>query len=241
MERKTNDCDPQNYIRQLNAFNRWLDAHYLPPAAQLLWYKLIALFNACGWTQWVQADNLRLTVMIGAGSEKAAIHARDALVQAGLLEYVRGTRGNPNRYRMHWFETPADRETDRETAGQTGGIDKQDEIQTKREDKDAAVPAALCDAFAQYAQMRKKNRRPMTDAAKRMALAELDRLAPGDTAQQREILNRSVMNGWLGLFPLPTGQKEDADKPPASYEIEEMERRLLYGKIEYKKSTDRLI
>ena len=244
MERK-NDGNPQNYLHQLNAFHRWLDAHYLPPAAQLLWFKLIALFNGCGWPQWVQADNLRLMVLIGAGSEKAAVHARDALVQAGLLEYVRGVKGCPNRYRMRWFGAPSDRETDREndreSAGQDGDLNKQEINQTKREKNDADVPPALCDAFTQYENMRKKSRRPMTAAAKRMALAELEKLAPGDPAKQCEILNRSVMNGWFGLFPLPAGQNEDADRPPASYDIEEIERRLLYGKIEYKKSAERII
>ena len=229
MERK-NDGNPQNYLHQLNAFHRWLDAHYLPPAAQLLWFKLIALFNGCGWPQWVQADNLRLMVMIGAGSEKAAVHARDALVQAGLLEYVRGVKGCPNRYRMRWFGAPSDRETDREndreSAGQDGDLNKQEINQTQ---------VLMC------ARERKKSRRPMTAAAKRMALAELEKLAPGDPAKQCEILNRSVMNGWFGLFPLPAGQNEDADRPPASYDIEEIERRLLYGKIEYKKSAERII
>ena len=239
MERK-NDIDPQNYIHQLNAFNRWLDANYLPPAAQLLWYKLIALFNGCGWTRWVQADNLRLMVMIGAGTEKAAITARDALVKAGLLEYVKGVRGNPNRYRMHWFDAPSDRENDSVSTGQNGDINKQDTDQTKRENKDAAVPAALCGAFAQYENMRKKSRRPMTEAAKQLALEELERLAPGDIPRQREILNRSVLNGWLGLFPLPAGQKENADEMPASYDIAEMEKRLLHGRIEYQKQTDRI-
>lgn len=238
MERK-NDGNPQNYLHQLNAFHRWLDAHYLPPAAQLLWFKLIALFNGCGWPQCVQADNLRLMVMIGAGSEKAAVHARDALAEAGLLEYDRGVKGCPNRYRMRWFGAPSDRETDRESAGQDGDINKQEINQTKRENKDADVPPALCDAFTQYEKMRKKSRRPMTAAAKQMALAELEKLAPGDPAKQREILNRSVMNGWFGLFPLPAGQNEDADRPPASYDIEEIERQLLYGKIEYKKHDDR--
>ena len=183
--------------------------------------------------------------MIGAGSEKAAVHARDTLVQAGLLEYVRGVKGCPNRYRLRWFDAPSGRETgrenDRETAGQDGDLNKQEIDQTKRDNKDADVPPALCDAFTQYEKMRKKSRRPMTAAAKRMALAELEKLAPGNPAKQREILNRSVMNGWFGLFPLPAGQNEDADRPPASYDIEEIERRLLYGKIEYKKSAERII
>lgn len=35
------------YIELINGFENWLETHHLPIASQLLWYKLIALFNRC--------------------------------------------------------------------------------------------------------------------------------------------------------------------------------------------------
>jgi len=36
-----------SYIDLINAFEKWLETNYLPSSAQLLWYKLIMLFNKC--------------------------------------------------------------------------------------------------------------------------------------------------------------------------------------------------
>ena len=91
------------YITQLNAFHRWLYTNHLPPKAKLLWFMLIGLFNTAGWPEWIQVDARHIMQWIGAGNEKTAYRARDALVRAGLLEYRRGHKGCPNRYRMCWF------------------------------------------------------------------------------------------------------------------------------------------
>ena len=92
-----------HYITQVNMFHRWLDTHYLPPNARLLWFMLIDLCNSCGWAEWFQADTKRLMRWIDASDARAAYRARDALVAAGLLEYQRGHKGCPNRYRMQFF------------------------------------------------------------------------------------------------------------------------------------------
>ena len=91
------------YVTQINAFHRFTEGHYLSANAQLLWFKLMNLFNVCGWPEWVQADANRIMHWIGAGNVKAVYRARDALVKAGLLEYVKGHKGCPNRYRMRYF------------------------------------------------------------------------------------------------------------------------------------------
>lgn len=94
----------QNFIAQMNAFDRWLETNYLPTAAQLLWYKLFVLFNKCGWEEWIQVDNLKLMLMIGVKSEKSAILARDKLLEANLIDYQKGKKNKPNRYRMIYFD-----------------------------------------------------------------------------------------------------------------------------------------
>lgn len=92
------------YIDQINAFERWCDSNYLPPLSQLLWYKLFKLNNRAGWNQWVQIDNLRLMAEIQVRREATFIDLRDKLFDAKLIEYKKGHKGSPNRYRIIKFE-----------------------------------------------------------------------------------------------------------------------------------------
>ena len=103
------------YITQLNTFHRWLDTHYLPAGAVLLWFRLIGLFNANGWPEWVQLDARRIMQWLDAGNEKTAYRARDALVRAGLPEYRKGHKGCPNRYRLCYFPNDPRREKESES------------------------------------------------------------------------------------------------------------------------------
>ena len=86
------------YIEYLNEFNRWLESNVLPGNAQLMFFKFLDVFNRAGWPEYVQVDNLRLTLMIDAGAVTTAIRARDKLVESGFLVYVRGKKGAPNKY-----------------------------------------------------------------------------------------------------------------------------------------------
>lgn len=92
-----------NYIAEINAFERWLETHYLPISSQLLWYKLMGICNRAGWSEWVTVDNLRLMAAMQMGREATLIKARDELIKAGLIEYQKGKKGSPNRYRMISF------------------------------------------------------------------------------------------------------------------------------------------
>lgn len=92
-----------NYITEINAFERWLETNYLPISAQLLWYKLICLFNKCGWCEWVTVDNLRLMAAMQMSREATFIKVRDELIKAGLIEYQKGKKGSPNKYKLISF------------------------------------------------------------------------------------------------------------------------------------------
>lgn len=244
-----------NYITQINAFHRFTACQYLPPNAQLLWFKLMHLCNTCGWPEWLQIDTLRLTALLGAADKKAALRARDALVEAGLLEHVPGCKGRPSRYRLTDLAsvTCTNEESSESSTGngtengsgnstengteygvenepKTGRIIRQDKEKTRRDD--SLVPAELAPVWRAYAEMRKKMRKPLTDSAARLVLQTLGTLAPDRPDEMRKILEQSILNGWAGVFPL---KKEEAPEPPASYDIAEFERRLLYGKIEYRK------
>lgn len=88
------------YIDRLNAFNRWLEHNYLPHVSQLMYFRLLDLFNRCGWAEWVSVDNLRLMSMVHVESKNTLLRARDKLVQAGWLEFRKGKKGLPNQYRL---------------------------------------------------------------------------------------------------------------------------------------------
>ena len=92
-----------SYLAEINAFERWLESNYLPISSQLLWYKMMNLFNRSGWSEWVVVDNLRLMATMSMGREATLIKARDELIKAGRIVYQKGRKGSPNRYKMIYF------------------------------------------------------------------------------------------------------------------------------------------
>ncbi len=89
-----------DYIREINAFERWCENNRLPIPAQMLWYKLMQRFNRNGWCEWVSVDNLTLMAAMQMSREATFIQVRNELIKAGLIEYQKGKKGSPNRYRM---------------------------------------------------------------------------------------------------------------------------------------------
>ena len=73
------------YIEYLNAFNQWLETNALPTSSQLMYYKLLHVFNRAGWPEDVGVDNLRLMLMTDIKSESTVIRAREKLVEAGFI------------------------------------------------------------------------------------------------------------------------------------------------------------
>lgn len=88
------------YIDYLNRFNRWLDSNTLSSSAQLLYFKILDVFNRANWPECVQIDNRRLTLLADVYSEKSAIKARNELVEVGLIAYEQGKKGNPGKYSL---------------------------------------------------------------------------------------------------------------------------------------------
>ena len=72
----------------------------LPTTAQLLWYKLMQFANRLYWPEWFSIDNDRLTSIIGAGSDQTVRKARQQLADAGLLQFEKGVKGRPSRYKL---------------------------------------------------------------------------------------------------------------------------------------------
>ena len=99
------------YIEYLNAFNQWLETNALPTSSQLMYYKLLHVFNRAGWPEDVGVDNLRLMLMTDIKSESTVIRAREKLVEAGFIRYQKGKKGAPNRYSLAKYTVKNERET----------------------------------------------------------------------------------------------------------------------------------
>lgn len=89
-----------DYIKQDLAFEDWCENNYLPISAYVIWRKLFKRFNRSGWCEWVTVDNLTLMADTQIKSEKSLILYRNKLIECGLIEYEKGSKGNPNKYKM---------------------------------------------------------------------------------------------------------------------------------------------
>lgn len=77
---------------------------------------------------------------------------------------------------------------------------KEKETKTIRE-RSFVSEENLNQAIVRYIEHRERLKKPMAEDAISMLLDELMKLG-SDTGERVEILNRSVMNGWIGIFPL---------------------------------------
>lgn len=93
------------YIEHLNAFNQWLESNTLPVNAQLMFFKLLNVFNKAGWPELVQVDNLRMMSMIGVEDKRSMFRARDQLMEAGIISFKKGTKGKPSQYKLGFVYT----------------------------------------------------------------------------------------------------------------------------------------
>lgn len=75
---------------------------------------------------------------------------------------------------------------------------------------DARVDAAL----EEYKAFRKAMKRALTDRAMQLAVKKLETLAGNDADKKIAIIEQSIVNGWVGLFPLKEEQasKQDAGR-----------------------------
>ena len=149
-----------NYLAEIIAFERWLENNYLTRDAQLLWYRLMYQANKCNWPEWVAVDNLRLMAAMQMSREATFIKVRDDLLKAGLIEYQKGKKGSPNKYRLIPFtfknvvksevETvvKSEVETVVQQVAETVDIDKyKTETKNKKKDTNVSKEKSTCGDF----------------------------------------------------------------------------------------------
>lgn len=93
-----------NYLTEIIAFNQFAQRSQISDKAQLLWYGLMAINNECGWPVWFTAPLMRLMPMVHSTSNQTIYHARQELVDLGLLEVKKGHRGQAAAYHLIPFE-----------------------------------------------------------------------------------------------------------------------------------------
>ena len=107
------------YIDRLNAFNRWLESNALPGNAQLMYFKLLNVFNRAGWPESVQVDTLRLMQMTDIADKRTAYRARDRLAEAGFISFQKGSKGRPTRFNLMECKNPTQYGTENSTRNGT--------------------------------------------------------------------------------------------------------------------------
>ena len=85
-------------------------------------------------------------------------------------------------------------------------IDKEKDKRTKGVDalvKKYGIGEKLTETLREFASMRKLMKKPMTDYAMELLIKKLRKMSP-DEGQQVEIVNQSIREGWLGVYPIKT-------------------------------------
>ena len=73
-----------------------------------------------------------------------------------------------------------------------------------------AIPENIRAVWPAFVEMRKAKKKPMTDHIAGLIFAELKKFTTNPAAQVR-IIERSIMNGWAGVFQLPDEEKKTYD------------------------------
>lgn len=87
---------------------------------------------------------------------------------------------------------------------------------------DRADRSPLEIAMDDFAKARKAMKKPLTDKARDLTMAELEKLAPGDEAMQIAILNQSIQRGWQGVFALKDAPAPKKTETPRKDDVERL-------------------
>jgi hypothetical protein len=72
-----------------------------------------------------------------------------------------------------------------------------------------SLPPELRDPFKEFLEHRKQIKKPMSDHAVTLMLKKLVEMSGGETETAKQILEQSIVNGWVGIFPLKEKPKGD--------------------------------
>ena len=73
------------------------------------------------------------------------------------------------------------------------------------------IDKKVMNGIEEFKDFRKKIKKPMTDRAVELFVSKLKKLS-SDPDEQLEIINRSIMHGWTGIYPLDNGMQKKNNK-----------------------------
>ena len=137
-----------NYILLNEGFYRWLETNHLQIQSQLLFLKLIHLFNISGWSEWLAVETRRIMSLVQTKREKTFIEWRNKLLGKKLIFYTKGRKGSPSKYKLNdgitfiseaKSEAKSEVKSEVKSEAQTADIYKQNKTKLKKENTAHAV------------------------------------------------------------------------------------------------------
>lgn len=214
-----------SYIDLIKAFERWLKTNSLPSLSQLLWYKLIYLFNECGWREWITVDNRRLMSELHISNEKTFINYRDKLIEAKLFEYKKGKKGCPNQYKINTVNFTVQNTVKFivENTVESTNINRLRQEDKKESKKREKSFDELIENYTQNEELRqalkdhlpiRKRRGSLTNSSIELGFKNLEALTKNikdedvKNEEKIKIVQQSIANGWGGFFEVKNKSKQ---------------------------------
>lgn len=153
-----------------------------------------------------------------------------AIYMMDIQNYIGKSSTEGDRKRNYRHKIEKEKQEIKQISGQMSGlssdkhppeIEKEIELEIKTEleiEKDKKGPKlgrfspddGLDEALKEFFKMRKAMKKPMTDRAVTLLINNLNKLTI-DPDEQIEILNQSIMNGWLSVYPIKSNQKSSTN------------------------------
>lgn len=151
------------------------------------------------WQNWYSEDSLASRRQRSRGKVRRFLNYLETIQQ--IIQHkskVKSIITIINYDKYQWNDT-----TDSTTDGQ-----QTDTIKKYKKEKE--VKESIIDfesTLLEFQKMRKNIKKPMTENAVKLLRNELEKLAPWDDNIKIAIMNKSIMNCWLWVFPLKEDEK----------------------------------
>ena len=210
-----------NFIQQVRRFDE-LSAGNLTPNAIAIYYHLLNVNNRCGWKEWFSESDLWISRFVGIKRHETILAAINLLKQKGFIEFERGTKRNiPTKYKIivlnnsteHSTEHSTINSTEHSTKDSTEHSTEHSDIPKQKTKTKNNIPSE--DVFEKsseseeiksllfdFEEMRKNNKKPMTNKAKELFLSKLEKMSNGNDQVKKALLEQSIEHGWQTLYEL---------------------------------------
>ena len=203
-----------NYVQELRNFYIRIVENPLNSTEQALWNRLMAYDNSFAWKDKFKIANSRLMMDLSI-SKTSLVRARESLIKEGFIEYESGYQGHAGVYKMVPINIEYSEESgtiNKTKQNNTKEIEtKQEKTTEKPKEKDVDCFSLLIEdnklrnVLYDFAQMREKMGKPLTDSGKEMLINKLDDLSKNvndKIGYKIKVLENSIINSWQSVFPL---------------------------------------